>query len=271
MASQSPIDERLSIDSDRPPLPSPNGVNGHAVEDDDDADPLSRLQHELERTRAEKETLAIQYRTLLAKLTTMRTTLGNKLKQDAEELDRREQLLTQLQLRNDDLEGTVETLKDELLVSNSDAERATAELHELRATALQDSSHETLLRERELKETQTELERCRLEKEDWERTALEAKASLDEQRVALDEAERNLQMEREARERDAYSLASERDRADNLQSVLADFQGAKDHELRQSLKDYETQLHTVTQSLAEYKMRALNAEVCRRCSFSPSY
>lgn len=84
-------DLRLSVDSERSNPSSPpihaNGVNGHASkggsEDDDESDPVLRLQRDLERTREEKEALATQYRNLLAKLTTMRTTLGNKLKQDA--------------------------------------------------------------------------------------------------------------------------------------------------------------------------------------------
>lgn len=71
---------RLSFDSDRPP--SPPVLNGHS-DDTDDLDPLARLQRDLDRTKEEKESLAAQYRNLLAKLTTMRTTLGNKLKQDA--------------------------------------------------------------------------------------------------------------------------------------------------------------------------------------------
>jgi len=37
---------------------------------------------------------------------------------------------------------------------------------------------------------------------------------------------------------------------------------AKDHELQQAVKDYETQLGQVTLSLAEFKSRALSAEVC---------
>lgn len=82
---------RLSVDSDRdsPNSPLPNGKpNGHAAngsEDSDDAnfDPVERLQKELERTKEEKDVLASQYRTLLSKLTAMRTTLGNKLQQDA--------------------------------------------------------------------------------------------------------------------------------------------------------------------------------------------
>jgi hypothetical protein len=36
---------------------------------------------------------------------------------------------------------------------------------------------------------------------------------------------------------------------------------AKDHELRQAVGDYKTQLDQITQSLAEFKHRALNAEV----------
>ena len=83
-------DSRRSSDSERvhspPPSTIPNGVNGK--HDDTDADlesmdPIQRLQHELRRTKEEKDALAAQYRNLLSKLTTMRTTLGNKLKQDA--------------------------------------------------------------------------------------------------------------------------------------------------------------------------------------------
>lgn len=74
----SDIDRRTNASS---PIYS-NGVNGR-ISLDSDSDPVSQLQRELDRTREEKETLAGQYSNLLAKLTTMRTTLGNKLQQDA--------------------------------------------------------------------------------------------------------------------------------------------------------------------------------------------
>jgi len=80
---QSPNNARVSLDSDRTSSPIyANGVNGR-TSPDSESDPVAQLQRELERTREEKETLAGQYRNLLAKLTTMRTTLGNKLQQDA--------------------------------------------------------------------------------------------------------------------------------------------------------------------------------------------
>lgn len=88
---------RLSVDSDRdsqePSLingkPNGHAANGSEDSDDADLDPVERLQRELERTKGEKDVLASQYRTLLSKLTAMRTTLGNKLQQDAVSLPQR--------------------------------------------------------------------------------------------------------------------------------------------------------------------------------------
>ncbi|KAI0049213.1 hypothetical protein FA95DRAFT_1581896 [Auriscalpium vulgare] len=258
---------RLSLDSGSgsPTPPATNGVkaaiNGAHHDDDDTDDPVQRLQQELERTREEKEALAAQYRNLLAKLTTMRNTLGNKLKQDAEELDRREQLVHQLTAQTEDLEATVETLKTELTASNDEAERAARELDALRAHALQESTAEAAQRERELREAQAALERCRIERDEWEREALRARVLADEARAAEGGRGRELEQERAARERDARELEAEREKAGNLQSVLEDFQAAKDHELRQAVREYEDQLTRVTQSLAEYKHRALQAEL----------
>lgn len=267
---QSVAGVRSSNDSERPGSnpsspPSTNGVNrahdSASHSEDEKLDPVERLQQELERTRQEKENLATQYRNLLAKLTAMRTTLGNKLKQDAEELDRREQLVQQLTVQNEDLEATVETLKIELTSSNEEAERASRDLEALRTRALHENTQESLTRERELREAQSALERCRIERDEWERETLQERVVLDEARAAADVLRRDLELEREAREREADDLESERQKAVNLQSVLEDFQAAKDHELQQAVKDYEARLIEVTQSLAEFKHRALQAEL----------
>ncbi|KAF8069173.1 hypothetical protein FPV67DRAFT_1607506 [Lyophyllum atratum] len=261
-------DIRTSMDSE-PRLSSDLTVttNGHsAALNGDDDDPILKLQRELDRTREEKDTLATQYRNLLAKLTTMRTTLGNKLQQDAEELDRREHLVQQLTAQNDDLSLTLETLKHELISSHSESSRLATELDTMRHRALQENAQETLLRERELRDTQTELERCRMEREEWERTALQEGAVVDDLKSAVEMYKREVDLEREAREKEMVELEAEREKAGNLQSVLQDFQAAKDHELKQAIKDYESQLTQVTQSLAEYKHRALSAEVAYKNS-----
>lgn len=242
-----------------------NGVKQQTQEEEDaneqDQDPLARLQRELDKTREEKEALASQYSTLLGKLTDMRTRLGTKLKQDAEELDRREQMIQALSTQVEDLTATVDTLKEELISSHEEAERATRELDDLRARSLQESSQESFHRERELRECQLELEKARTEKDEWERLAMHEKALSEDARTTADELRRDLEMEREARKRDEGLLAAEQEKAANLQSVLQDFQAAKDHELRQAVKDYDAQLQQVTISLAEYKHRAHTAEL----------
>ncbi|THH28591.1 hypothetical protein EUX98_g5599 [Antrodiella citrinella] len=224
-------------------------------------DPIQRLQHELQRTKEEKDTLAAQYRNLLSKLTTMRTTLGNKLKQDADELDRQEQLVQQLTVQNDDLSATVEALKAELITSNEESERASRELEVMRSRALQENAQEAYQREREVRELQAELEQSRIDRDEWEDKAMQSQVVADEARLTVDALRRDLEIEREARERDATDLHIEREKCNNLQSVLEDFQAAKDHELQQALKGHEVQLLQVTQSLAEYKHRALTAEM----------
>jgi hypothetical protein len=79
----SPVLNDLDNEPSTSPPPTPNGVQVNGIHDDAHLDPLQKLQLDLDKTREEKEVLASQYRNLLTKLTTMRTTLGNKLKQDA--------------------------------------------------------------------------------------------------------------------------------------------------------------------------------------------
>ncbi|KAH7907664.1 hypothetical protein BJ138DRAFT_1159568 [Hygrophoropsis aurantiaca] len=237
-------------------------MNGRTTNgNDENHTPMEKLQKDVEREREEKEALAAQYRNLLAKLTTMRTTLGNKLKQDAEELDRREQLLQQLTAQNDDLVATVETLKTELIASNEETERSAKELDAIRSRALNENAQESNIRERELREALGELERCRMERDEWERTSMQDKMVADETKLALETLRRDLELEREAREREFTELQAARATSTNLQSVLEDFQAAKDHELQQAVRDYKSQLDDVTISLAEYKRRALDAEL----------
>ncbi|KAJ8518820.1 hypothetical protein ONZ45_g4144 [Pleurotus djamor] len=261
-ASAEPRGSLDSVSSSTSPRTSIH-VNGttRTTEDAQDATDIQRLKDELAKTKEEKEVLASQYNNLLAKLTAMRTTLGNKLKQDAEELDRREQLLQQLTAQNEDLASTVETLKQELVSSNQDAERAHAELDNVRSRALLESTQESVFRERELRETQTELERCRMERDEWQRSAEQEKVTADEVRSLLEEYQRDVELERESAGRLSAELEAEREKSANLQSVLQDFQAAKDHELRQAVKDLDVQLTQATQSLAEFKSRALNAEL----------
>ena len=58
-------------------------ANGTSAAGGGSGSEVAVLRAELERTRAEKDTLDEHYRSLLEKVGAMRTTLGNKLKLDA--------------------------------------------------------------------------------------------------------------------------------------------------------------------------------------------
>ena len=138
-----------------------------------------------------------------------------------------DELVQQLNAEKEDLAATIETLKSELVTSNEEAEHASRELEVMRSRALQDNAQEAYMRERELRETQAELEQCRMERDEWERLAMHEKALSEDSRTIADELRRDLELEREARERDVNLLVAEQEKAENLQSVLQDFQAGK--------------------------------------------
>ena len=135
--------------------------------------------------------------------------------------------MQQLTIHNEDLNVTVETLKAELISSNEEAERASRELEAMRSRALQENAQEVFIRERELREVQGELEQVRMERDEWERKALQEHIAADEAKSMVDTLGRDLEIEREAREREAVALQTEQEKVNNLQSVLEDFQAGK--------------------------------------------
>lgn len=144
-----------------------------------------------------------------------------------EELDRREQAIQSLTLQNQDLASTLTTLESELVVSHDESERASRELEAIRSRVLEDNAQEASTRERDFRELQAELERCRMERDEWERALLEERVALEEIRSSAGTTRRELEMERADRERIGTELERERENSANLQSVLEDFQSGE--------------------------------------------
>ena len=66
-----------------PPPPADLPPSDSPEESTDNATRISQLEEELEVVRGEKDSLGNQYRALLGKLTAMRQSLGDKLREDA--------------------------------------------------------------------------------------------------------------------------------------------------------------------------------------------
>jgi len=119
----------------------------------------------------------------------------------------------------------VETLKEELIHSNNEAERSSRELESLRTRILQDGANEAS-REREFIELQGELERHRMERDEFEHALMTERVVSDEAKAELTTKRRELELEREARAKDLEELEREREKSGNLASVLEDFQSS---------------------------------------------
>ena len=181
-----------------------------------------------------------------------------------EELDRREQQIVDLQASNEDLSETIETLKSELISNNEECERLHTQVEQLRLRAddsAKASLDESSARETQLREVVEDLEKCRLEREDWENQAMKERVERETLETSLNSAERELSQLRHEKQ----VLKNERDReaesAANLHNVLEEFQAAKDKELRATLGDLQTQLQTTSRSMQEYKQKAQLAEM----------
>ncbi|ORY24667.1 hypothetical protein BCR39DRAFT_566528 [Naematelia encephala] len=220
---------------------------------------LAALEQELATTRQEKEVLSNQYRSLLGKLTAMRSSLGEKLREDAEELDRRETVINNLQSEKEAIQASLASLRAELVHANAESANLATQLAQLRSQS-DSSSSDVLSLTREMRELRGEMERLRVEREEWEG---EAGRERERREMIEDEMRAVEKREREGRrewERGREEMLAERERARNLQDVLGEFQAAKDSELRQATAELETQLRLAATSLSEFKLRAANAE-----------
>ncbi|KIM21828.1 hypothetical protein M408DRAFT_333211 [Serendipita vermifera MAFF 305830] len=257
------------------------GKSRNGVHSTGDAARVTELQEELDRTREEKETLEGQYRTLLDRLSEMKSKIGLKLQQDAEELERRETLITTLTTQNDTYQNTISSLTSELTSSNAESERVTSELDALRKTltTLQQSSSSahseatnalnteiaSLTNEMhglrdQLKESHELLERGKLEKEEWERVLMAERVASEGIKNEIRILRREVENERAKRIEFEEEYTAEKQRADNLEGVLTEFEASQSSTINSLKQTYTAQVDSLTNSLAEYKSRALNAE-----------
>lgn len=154
-------------------------------------------------------------------------------------------------------------MKSELIASNEDSDRLHVQVEQLRLRADDSAKNiqdEASAREAQLREVTEDLERCRLEREDWETQAMKERVEREKLETSLHAIERELSTIRVEK----HQLKEERDReaeaAQNLHVVLEEFQSAKDREIRATLGDMQVQVQSLTKSLHEYKQRAHAAE-----------
>lgn len=221
------------------------------------------LRDELERVKEERNSFEGQYRGLLGKLGQMRSTLGDRLRQDAEELDRREQQIESLNTHVEDLSATVQTLKDELVGSHEDVERISKELDAARSLHQQQNDSASSDRkgsEARLRELQELSERYRIDAESWESACMEERAAKEDMDLQVREARRECEEARAREEEKTQLAAQESETSRGLQQVLEEFQAAQESELQRALGDHEEKVARLSALLEEKSDRSSRAE-----------
>ncbi|KAI3629113.1 hypothetical protein CBS9595_000185 [Malassezia furfur] len=252
-----PAPPTAATEATEPPM---SGVAGRSTQSSDP----EALQAALVQVQEEKDALEAQYNTLLEKLAHMRTTVGERLRQDAEELDRREQEIERLTTQLGELETTNVSLREELVASHAESERVTEEMDKLRAEVAKSAAQDTF-------EEQNRLEmRCR-----------ELQETVDAQRVDLDRYETSFREERAWREdmeaqaqRTDAALTSARERevqlqgtveqekqlARQLQQALEEFQLAQERDMRRTVGEMQDQVDKAEAALESHKLQLHDAQ-----------
>ncbi|KAE8267038.1 hypothetical protein A4X09_0g5306 [Tilletia walkeri] len=194
-----------------------------AAETTDMPTDVAQLQDELKATRQ-------QYQSLLSKLTQIRSTLGTRLKQDADELDRRQSQIASLTASQADIQSTVSTVQAELVDSHAEQDRLRFELDAQRQASASSSNStdsvtrqaaESAARVSALSVSLTDLQAERKSVEEGYHTKCaqreQAQMELEMSRIAREVAERAAHKQRMRAEREAQS-------ARQLQDVLEEYQ-----------------------------------------------
>lgn len=225
---------------------------------------ISDMRGQLEETQGEKEHVETQYRTLLGKVNTIKSQLGERLKADAADL-------AQARNRIDELEGRCETLQEqneartaELSAMAAEGEQRSKELSSLRnRTTLSQQNwsrerEDLVQREAYAKE---EFEAAKQAMQDWEVLAMEERSIRENLAEKVADLEEQVLSHRQAHEK----AASERDNqtltVDGLQRALQEIQEARKRELREVVENSQNQVEDLKKQLKDFEAKSNEATI----------
>ncbi|GAB7348286.1 hypothetical protein MBLNU459_g6266t1 [Dothideomycetes sp. NU459] len=195
---------------------------------------VSGLREEVDEAQAAKEEAETQYRTLLGKVNTIRSQLGERLKADAEELSQARSQIEELQEESRGMQDANQELQATISKLKLQAREQADEVASLRSrTNLSQSNwvkerDELISREAFARE---EFESAKQAMQDWEVLAMEERSLRENLSERVAEFEEQLLAQREAYERVATRKIELRELVENsqaqLESLRAEAEAAK--------------------------------------------
>ncbi|KAK3115705.1 hypothetical protein LTR53_004669 [Teratosphaeriaceae sp. CCFEE 6253] len=206
---------------------------------------LSGVKDELNQSSQAKEHAESQYRSLLGKVNTIRSQLGERLKQDAEELEQARGRIEELETSNQAAAEESGRLQQSVVELNGRVEAQESEIESLRSRTNLSTSNwvkerdDMVAREAYIRE---EYEVARQAMQDWEILATEERSRREALEERLVDAEEQMGGSREAYERVRNEAETQSSTVDGLQRALRDLQDERKRELRELVEQSQTQL-----------------------------
>jgi chromosome segregation ATPase len=225
---------------------------------------IGSLQEQLEEANGGKEHFETQYRNLLGRVNTIKSSLGDRLKADGAKLTEQREQIEELEQQNGRLQETNQALEASVTTLRKENEEQAAEIANLRSRATLSQQNwikergELISREAYARE---EFENAKQAMQDWEVLAMDERSlreSLGEQVADLEEqlAAQKEAYERAASERDTNSQA-----VDGLQRALQEVQNARKAERRELVEQAQSQLEELRKQLQVAEKAAADSKV----------
>ncbi|KAH3988705.1 hypothetical protein HBH64_195340 [Parastagonospora nodorum] len=248
-----------SIQSKHNSQPSEQSDTDHEAE-------IQSLREELEEANEGKEHFETQYKNLLGRVSSIKTSLGDRMKADAARIEEFQSQVADLEEQVRELQDNNNTLKDELAKLRKENETQAGEISELRTRSTLSQSNwvkerdELISREAYARE---EFENAKQAMQDWEVLAMNERSL----RETLTEKDAELREQLETLREEYEKAARDRDtngqNVEGLQKALQEVQTLRRQELKNSVETYESQLNDLRKQVqaAESASAAAKATV----------
>ncbi|KAM3072460.1 hypothetical protein ACMFMG_009261 [Clarireedia jacksonii] len=228
---------------------------------------ISSVRTELEESESAKEHWESQYHALLGRVNTIKSSLGERLKADKQELAEANEKVDELESQNESLQNTVKTLEDEASKLRNELSESSKELSSLRNR--HNLSQQNWVRERDdlIQQTRQLKEEADAAKEamgDWEVLAMEERSIRENLESRVSEMEEQFSTQKEAYEATVTERDSQSQAVDGLQRALQEIQETRRRELREMVETSEEQLQTLKKLVQDSDSRCAEAEASKQ-------
>ncbi|KAJ5370146.1 uncharacterized protein N7496_006238 [Penicillium cataractarum] len=224
---------------------------------------MEALQQKLDDAESKKEQAETQFQKLMERVNAIKSQLGERLKEDEEELAQARSQIEELEDENATLKSQLESKSTELAELSEESAQKTKEISTLRDRT--NLSQQNWIQEKEeLMEQngylQSEFEQAKDAMHNWEVLAMEERSVRENLAEKVGDLEEQLANLRDAYERASGERDSQQSTVDGLQRALQEIQLARKQELRELVETSDAQLEDLRKSLREAQEQAKSAD-----------